>query len=321
METKKRALTGLILTAVVLGAMLWLVVGNNQKAEQADSAAQDGTISLLSFSASELEQIRVTYQGQTLTLLYTEEEWMLEEDPAYHLDSSACNTMRTALSALNAKRQLTPQSGEDYGLEQSQVTVSVTAAGQTTTISFGAENPVTGDLYLQKEGDDSIYTVAYNKAACFQKTKEELFGTFNPAGLTSAAIEKLEYTLLDGSEVSLTAVSQESGTEGETAEYETVWRLTEEPDAELDESKVQGILTALSSYVAGQITDADPADYGFDQPLAAVRATTAEKTVALYYASGTDGCYLMVEGDSSVYRVDIETVNRFSYAKEQLKAQ
>lgn len=321
METKKRILTGLMLAAVVLGTLLWLVAANNQKTEQAASAAQEGTISLSAFSASELEQIRVTYQGQTLTLICTEDEWTLAEDPAYHLDSSACNTMRTALAALNAKRQLEPQSGEDYGLDEPAVTVSVTAAGQTTTIHFGAENPVTGDLYLQKEGDGSLYTVAYNKAACFQKTKEDLFGAFNPTGLTSSTIEKLEYTLLDGSEVSLTAVMQESGTEGETTEYETVWKLTSEPDAELDESKVQGILTALSSYVSGQITEADPADYGFEQPLATVRAETAEKTVVLYYASSTDGCYLMIEGDSSIYQVDMETVNRFSYAKEQLKVQ
>ena len=82
--------------------------------------------------------------------------------------------------ALNAKRSLTPQAGEDYGLDSPQLTVTVTAAGQSTTLTFGAENPVTGDLYVQKAGDDAIYTVSGNKVACFQLDKAGLFGSFCP---------------------------------------------------------------------------------------------------------------------------------------------
>ena len=68
--------------------------------------------------------------------------------------------MLTALSSLNAKRELSPQAGEDYGLDSPQLTVTVTAAGQSNTLTFGAENQVTGDLYAQKAGDDAIYTVS-----------------------------------------------------------------------------------------------------------------------------------------------------------------
>lgn len=319
MEHKKRMLIGLLLVAAALGMALYLVTGSNQKAEQTSSAAAEGAIPLSSFAAEDLEQIEVTYQGQTLTLLCEDGMWTLAQDPAYHLDSTACNTMRTALSGLNAKRSFTPQSGEDYGLEQPQVTVRVTAAGQTTTLVFGAENTVTGDLYLQKAGEDDLYTVAYNKAACFELTKAELFGAFHPAGLTSSAIEKVEYTLLEGSEVSLTAVLE--GTGEDDAEYQTVWKLTNDPEAELDESKVQGILTALSSYVTGQITDGDPADYGFARPLVTVQVTTADGTIRLQYASGVDGCYLMLDGDSSIYMVSLENVNKLAYTEEQLKTE
>jgi len=125
----------------------------HEKAEQAASAAE-GSIPLSSFAAEDLEQIEYTYNGETYTLQYSGGSWLLAQDPAYHLDESACNTMRTALMALNAKRSLTPQAGEDYGLDSPQLTVTVTAAGQSTTLTFGAENPVTGDLYVQKAGDD-----------------------------------------------------------------------------------------------------------------------------------------------------------------------
>ena len=128
------------------------MIRSNAKAEQAASAAAEGSIPLSTFAAEDMEQIEYTYNGQTYTLQYSGGSWQLAQDPAYHLDESACNTMRTALMALNAKRSLTPQAGEDYGLDSPQLTVTVTAAGQSTTLTFGAEKPVTGSLYVQKRG-------------------------------------------------------------------------------------------------------------------------------------------------------------------------
>lgn len=58
--------------------------------------------------------------------------------------------MVTALASLNAKRQLTAQPGEDYGLADPAVTVTVTAAGETNTFAFAGHEPVTGMLYVQK---------------------------------------------------------------------------------------------------------------------------------------------------------------------------
>ena len=121
MKTKQRVLLALLAAAVLLGALLWAVTRSNDKAEQAAGAAAEGSIPLSSFAAEDLEQIEYTYNGQTYTLQYSGGSWQLVQDPAYHLDESACNTMRTALMALNAKRSLTPQAGEDYGLDSPQL--------------------------------------------------------------------------------------------------------------------------------------------------------------------------------------------------------
>ena len=132
MKTKQRALLALLAAAVLLGAVLWAVTRSNAKAEQAASAAAEGSIPLSTFAAEDLEQIEYTFNGETYTLQYSGGSWQLAQDPAYHLDESACNTMRTALMALNAKRSLTPQAGEDYGLDSPQLTVTVTAAVRRT---------------------------------------------------------------------------------------------------------------------------------------------------------------------------------------------
>ena len=321
MKTKQRALLALLAAAVLLDALLWAVTRSNEKAGQAASAAAEGSIPLSSFAAEDLEQIEYTYNGETYTLQYSGGSWLLAQDPAYHLDESACNTMRTALMALNAKRSLTPQAGEDYGLDSPQLTVTVTAAGQSTTLTFGAENPVTGDLYAQKAGDDAIYTVSGNKAACFQLDKAGLFGSFCPTGLTASTITQVAYTLADGTSVTLNAVSEPTDN-ASSAAYETVWRLASDPAASLAQDKVQSLLSALCTYATAQATDADLSACGFDAPVFTAVVTSEDgSTVQLAYACGTDGWYLQVEGEPSVYTVDTSTVQALLLTENDLKTQ
>lgn len=327
MKTKKHTLVVLLVLILALGGALFWMNRSNTQAEEAASAAAEGNIPLSSFAAGDLEKIQYTYQGETLTLDYDSGRWTLEEDPDYHLDESACNTMVTALAALNAKRQLTAQPGEDYGLNDPAVTVTVTAAGETNTFVFGAENTVTGDLYVQKAGDDAVYAVPGNKAACFELTKADLFGSFNPAGVTVSALEKVSITTGSGT-LALTAVSEPADSsasseesDSDSASYQTVWRLDGSPETDLDSDAVQNLLSALAGYVSAQVTDANPAAYGFDAPLAAVQAETAGGTVTLQYASNADGCWMMQDGDGSVYAVDVSTVNTILQAEENLQGE
>ena len=324
MKTKKRTLTVLLALVLVLGGLLWLITRSNAAEKAASSAAAEGSIVLSSFAAGDAEQIRYTYQNETITLNCDSGSWTLEDDPDYHLDASACNTMVTALASLNAKRQLAAQPGEDYGLADPTVTVTVTAAGETNTFAFGSQNPVTGDLYVQKTGDDAIYTVSGNKAACFEQTKADLFGAFNPAGLTASALESVSIAADTGT-LSLTAVSEPAETDSNSAAastaYQTVWRLTDDPASELDEAKLQSILSALGGYVSAQVTNADPVAYGFDASLATVRAASADGSVTLHYAENADGCWMMVDGDSSVYAVDLDTVQALLITAAELKTE
>ena len=325
MKTKQSTLAVLLALVLVLGGLLWLVTRSNAAEEAASSAAAEGGIVLSSFSAGDVTSIQYAYHGETLSLNYDSGSWTLADDPNYHLDASACNTMVTALASLNAKRQLTAQPGEDYGLADPTVTVTVTAAGETNTFAFGSQNPVTGDLYVQKAGDDAIYTVSGNKASCFEQTKADLFGAFSPAGLTASALESISIAT-DAGTLSLTAVSEPETADSNSAAasstaYQTVWRLTDAPASELDESKLQSILSAVGGYVSAQVTNADPAAYGFDAPLATVRAASADGNVTLHYAENADGCWMMVDGDSSIYAVDLDTVQALLITAAALKAE
>ena len=326
MKTKQRTLAVLLVLVAVLGGLLWAVSRSNAAEEAASSAAAEGSIQLSSFAVADLSSIRYTYNGETFTLEYDSGSWTLAEDPAYHLDTSACSTMATALSSMNAKRKLSGQSGEDYGLTDPVVTVTVTAAGETATFLFGDENPVTGDQYVQKAGDDAVYTVSGSRAACFELDKAGLFGSFCPAGLTASALEKLSITTGSGT-LALTAVSEpadssaSSEADSDASAYQTVWHLDDAPDETLDDTAVQSLLSAVAGYVSAQVTEADPAAYGFDAPLATVQAVTADGTVTLRYASNAGGYWMQVEGDSAVYAVNVDTLNTLLQTADAYKTE
>ena len=307
MKTKQHTLIVLLVLVFLAGGAFAALTVKNAQAAQAESAAAEGTIPLSSFAADDLTELAVTYNGETNTLTAADGSWTLAEDPAYHLDATACNTMVTALSALNAKRQLTEEPGEDYGFTDASLTVTVTAAGETNTFTFGAENAATGDIYLKKAGDDALYTVAASKAACFALSRAELFGAFNPAGLTRSAV----------SEAAESDRSADSESDSDSTAYTTVWRLADAPDAELDETQVSSLLSALSSYVTAQNTHGDAS--GMKQ-LAAATVRTADGEQTLTYYEGTDGYYLTVSGDASLYTVDAATVQTVCTAKDRYKA-
>lgn len=319
MKAKQRIFFLLVCLVILAGAVLFFLTEQQKKTEQAASEEAEGSIRLAAVSSDDLKQIQIDYDGETLTLNYAEGSWTLAEDPEYHLDTTACNTMLTALSDFRAKRQLTAEDGEDYGFDAPQVRVTVTTTDATETFFFGAENSVTGDLYLKKQGDDKIYTIAGTKASCFEQTKADLFGAFNPAGLTSSSIEAIELSYPDGKTRSFAAVSEPvssdesaSGSEegSDSTTYQTVWKDTMEPDTEISDSTMQSLLSSLSCYVTGQVTETDPAAYHV-KTLVTAKVTSSDGEHTLTYGEGMDGYYLTFDGDDSLYSIDESVIEIF----------
>ena len=95
MKTKQHTLIVLLVLVFLAGGVFAALTAKNKQAAQAESAAAEGTIPLSSFAADDLTELAVTYNGETNTLTAADGSWTLAEDPAYHLDATACNTMVT----------------------------------------------------------------------------------------------------------------------------------------------------------------------------------------------------------------------------------
>lgn len=182
MKTKQLLLIAPLAVVALLAA--GLVAVRSLDTEEADSASDE--IDLASFAPADIEAFGYTFGGETLEFASketpaedessseTETTWYLTDDPDYELDQSAISTMLVALGNLTAQRQL-ENTGEDYGFDEPILTAWVTAGGETYNWTLGAENSVTGSMYLQVQGqENTVYLVSVSALSALESTKIEL---------------------------------------------------------------------------------------------------------------------------------------------------
>lgn len=241
MKAKRNLMIGLVILLVILAAGVLAAKTISDK-DAAASASADAAISLTSITASsEIESFGYTFEGDTLTFEQrqevvedesasdntseaasdststagseetepeTETVWYLVDDPEYKLDQSTVNSMLTAFVNLEASRQLT-ETNEEYGLEEPTLTFWMTANGETTTWSCGATNDMTGTVYLQKQGEDTVYLVHTNKVTIFEKGRMELGDTSDATG-DIASSEEVTSEVTSSETAASEAVSSEA---------------------------------------------------------------------------------------------------------------
>lgn len=182
MKTKQLLLIALLAVVALLAA--GLVAVRSLDTEEADSASDE--IDLAPFAPADIEAFGYTFGGETLEFASketpaedessseTETTWYLTGDPDYELDQSAISTMLVALGNLTAQRQF-ENTGEDYGFDEPILTAWVTAGGETYAWTLGAENSVTGSMYLQVQGqEDTVYLVSVSALSALESAKIEL---------------------------------------------------------------------------------------------------------------------------------------------------
>lgn len=182
MKTKQLLLIALLAVVALLAA--GLVAVRSLDTEEADSASDE--IDLAPFAPADIEAFGYTFGGETLEFASketpaedessseTETTWYLTDDPDYELDRSAISTMLVALGNLTAQRQF-ENTGEDYGFDKPILTAWITAGGETYAWTLGAENSVTGSMYLQVQGqEDTVYLVSVSALSALESTKIEL---------------------------------------------------------------------------------------------------------------------------------------------------
>lgn len=225
MKTKQLLLIALLTVVALLAA--GLVAVRSLDTEEADSASDE--MDLAPFAPADIEAFGYTFGGETLEFASketpaedessseTETTWYLTDDPDYELDQSAISTMLVALGNLTAQRQF-ENTGEDYGFDEPILTAWVTAGGETYAWTLGAENSVTGSMYLQVQGqEDTVYLVSVSALSALESTKIELAAPAPTPEPTEEPASEPEATAPEEDAETTSSPASDAGQEADTS--------------------------------------------------------------------------------------------------------
>lgn len=305
MSRKKWLPLALLGGAAVLLALALLALRLTAPDEETESAP------LCPLAPADLDRVEYTKDGQTVTLIKTDGEWQLADDPALPLDQSAVQRMVADMAALTAESTL-PDGGavEEMGFDAPTLAFTLAAGDETFSLTVGAQNTLTS-LYYARYGQ-TVCTLAGSDVSGLVSTPRALYA---PQTVTDLAADDLTELTVTNGETTLNFVR-----DGET------WTLIDDPDFALNQDTVQRMANTVCSLTTAWTVTAPGAesDYGLDAPNVTVTARGEGGSVTLRFGSETpDGgsCYLAADtAPDVVYEVITQHREAFAYTKEALAA-
>lgn len=277
MKRANRLLILLCVCVVVFGA--FFAVSRIEKHMEAIRASGETVLSLDSDTVDSL-----SWETEDGAFSFRREgNWVYEGDEAFPVSTDAMNAriepFRNLIAAFVIDQ---PEKLSDYGLEEPQCTVTLTAGDETYTIRVGATSTIDQQRYFSL-GDGKVYLA--------QEDFRELFDATLPDLIQNDAVPEMDTVtgIRISGDYDLTA---DGNTEGESFREEDVL-FAENGTVPLDPDLVESFLDdirylALDSYVTYSADEQALKDTGLDSP-----AATAE---ILYTTDETEGSFTIHVG-------------------------
>ena len=332
MKRKNKLISLAALFLVILG--VYFVI-SALTAEEAGEEVASESITLTSIDSDTLASMQWEYNGEAITLSYSDEQWSYNEDSDFPLDQSIAEAMASAVINVSATRKLEDiEDISEYGLKEPVSTIKVACDdGSETNFKIGNINNSTGEYYVQLNEEDTVYTVDSTLYTAFS------YGLYD-------LIDMEELPLISDI-TSFKVVSQDKAYElvniedssdiSYTNDYYWFLKEANKELKAIDEYKaesLQGQITSLSwvECVAYNAEQKDLEEYGLDNPEITVNITyiitetvdtgetdddgnaiteTKEEEVnfKLLIGDSEDGySYAMIDGSDMIYTI-LESVS------------
>ena len=176
MKKQKREM--IIIVAVLLLLILGylLLRANNARQEALETqAAAEAVITVTDFDASDITALSYQLDGETLSFTKTDDVWNYDADTSIDLDEDAVEDLISTVSNLTAETKIDEYNDlSEYGLEEPVNTIKLSMESGDLIIYVGSQNQVTGNYYIQIDGQDELYLIATDLSSEFASTVEDL---------------------------------------------------------------------------------------------------------------------------------------------------
>lgn len=158
---KKSLRLALLCAAVLLCVGVYVLLPQN--AEETAPTPEPTALPVFSIAPDEIAGLRWSYALRTIDLRQIGGTWQYPEDEHFPLDrdGSRFQSLLAALEHVTAGRRL-PDAADlsEYGLDAPATVITVTHTdGAETTLTVGAQNPVTLEYYLRVSDRGGVYLI------------------------------------------------------------------------------------------------------------------------------------------------------------------
>lgn len=263
-RTKKLGILLGVLAA--LGAATLAVVRTEQRKEQI--AAVGDTI--LALESASVESVAWEYEDTSLTF-HKDGDWLYDADPSFPVSADRIDALLAPFENLAAAFVITDvEDLAQYGLKEPLCTITLSAAGQTYTVTLGDYSQLDAERYLSL-GDGNVYLVSQDPLQAFDVTLSDLIEDdeipdFDEVtGLAFLGLENYAITCMP---------------EGAASYSDADVYFTQQDSLPLSTTRVDNYLQSLSSleflnYVTYNATSETLSLYGLDTPALTVTVSQA----------------------------------------------
>jgi len=164
----------LLAVFVVLGVYVYFTEYRGKEERQQQQAAEKKVVH---FEPKDVGEITLKHDNTTITAVRKgEKQWQITNPPGIEADSDEWERLAQSISDIQREDSIPASTADlaNFGLDKPPVEIAVKlAAGRTTTIQFGSENPRKTLNYL-KISDSNDVLLSPSKADAFKKTLTDL---------------------------------------------------------------------------------------------------------------------------------------------------
>lgn len=145
----------ILLIVLIIAAAAYFTICALVPSEEQDT---ESAVNLFTCDADSINKIEYTFNGDTISLIKSEDTWQYEKDSGFPLDTSAVDSMLKAISCVDITTNIGAQSDlSKYGLDNPKNTITAAYSGGSITFAIGETNNTTGGTYITMSEDDNIY--------------------------------------------------------------------------------------------------------------------------------------------------------------------
>src|SRR5689334_17246897 len=228
-----RLTSTLILVVVLagLGGYIYFVDAKKPAASADGSSATKEKV--FTVDADKINELRITYQGQTAALKKDGSGWKMTEPSQIDADPPEAISVATALSNVDIVRIIDENATnlEQFGLANPAITVEFKGEGGAYgKLRLGNKNATQGEMYALKNDEKRVFLVSAFQETSFNRT---------PFDLRDKKILKFDRDKADSLVLSKGTASIEM------ARKDSEWTITKPVPSRSDYTAIEGFITRL----------------------------------------------------------------------------